>query len=226
MYLAIRVFTAIMNKTWLIWAIKRNYNKTIPSCIGVQLSLSFVKKENCTQFLYKFNNFRNAKTSKTEEMGLSLLDFLWTFQRLTNEETEVETKDQVSIDHWQSLVRTRITAQVVFYLCLWPVFKFKDHCPSLSCWYFPGNSFVLFTMAAGRNPQAEKLEFRSIWLNNVSAPATLGGTEAESRPACPACSRAPGPPTGRIQEAWHGGNLAACCVLKQRPVNNDWPISF
>lgn len=45
MYLAIRVFTAIMNKTWLIWAVKRNYNKTITSCIGIELSLSFVKKK-------------------------------------------------------------------------------------------------------------------------------------------------------------------------------------
>ena len=79
---------------------------------------------------------------------------------------------------------------------------------------------------AGRNFQAVKLQSRSIWLNNVSAPATLGGTEAERRPAHPTCSSAPGPPTGRIQEAWHGGNLAACCVLKQRSVNNDWPISF
>lgn len=36
----------------------------------------------------------------------------------------------------------------------------------------------------------------------------------------------PLPLSGRIQEAWHGSNLTACCVLKQRPVNNDWPISF
>lgn len=54
MYLAIRVFTAIMNKTWLIWAVKRNYNKTITSCIGIELSLSFVKKKKKKKIVHNF----------------------------------------------------------------------------------------------------------------------------------------------------------------------------
>lgn len=149
MYLAIRAFTAIMNKTWLICAIKRNYNKNHNLLHWCRVFLSFSK-----MFVHSFHT-SSTILSIQEPRGKgsrNIITQLLAFYRLKVKRQRDRKKwlksPLISGRVWQEPGPLHEWFSSAF---VWPVLNFRDY--GTSSIILPRKSFGLVNQ--GKIPRQE-----------------------------------------------------------------------